>query len=66
MLLVDSIFLFVQQVKRYEESGGKDLFVALDYVAETPDWAQLGHKQRGFDPAETRWLRKRKKDISGC
>jgi len=43
-------------------------FSAMDYMAETPDWAVYGAKERGFDPMETRWFRKDKgpKDISGC
>ena len=55
------------QVQAYEASGGKKTFTALDYVAPTPEWAVLGHTQRGFDPQETRWHRKNKnKDIGGC
>lgn len=49
----------------YESSGGKETFTALDYVAQTPDWSEIGHTQRGFDPVETRWRRKSKKDIGG-
>ena len=52
---------------RYEETGGKESFTALDYAALTPEWALIGHSQRGFDPDETRWHRKAKnKDITGC
>ena len=50
----------------YEESNGTENFTALDYMAKTPNWALMGHAQRGFDPEETRWHRKKKKDISGC
>ena len=53
-------------MERYESSGGVETFTALDYVAPTPDWAEIGHAQRGFDPVETRWHRKSKKDIGGC
>ena len=52
-------------MQRFEESGGKETFTALDYVAPTPEWAEIGHAQRGFDPVETRWRRKSKKDIGG-
>ncbi|XP_068750595.1 S-adenosyl-L-methionine-dependent tRNA 4-demethylwyosine synthase TYW1-like isoform X2 [Montipora capricornis] len=57
---------FHQLTRRYEESDGKESFTALDYMAKTPDWAVMGHAQRGFDPLETRWHRKKRKDISGC
>lgn len=52
-------------MQSYESSGGKKGFTALDYVARTPNWAEIGHAQQGFDPAETRWHRKSKKDIGG-
>ncbi|KAL9981267.1 hypothetical protein ACROYT_G009944 [Oculina patagonica] len=57
---------FHQRLRSYEESNGTENFTALDYMAKTPDWALMGHAQRGFDPEETRWHRKKKKDISGC
>jgi len=57
---------FHQLMRKYEESSGAENFTALDYMAKTPDWAVMGHAQRGFDPLETRWHRKKKKDISGC
>ncbi|XP_029212555.2 LOW QUALITY PROTEIN: S-adenosyl-L-methionine-dependent tRNA 4-demethylwyosine synthase TYW1-like [Acropora millepora] len=57
---------FHQLMRRYEESDGTEDFSALDYMAKTPDWALMGHAQRGFDPLETRWHRKKRKDISGC
>lgn len=50
----------------YESSGGEQTFTALDYMAPSPDWAVIGHVQRGFDPLETRWHRKSKKDMGGC
>ena len=53
-------------MQRYEESNGTENFTALDYMAKTPEWALMGNEQRGFDPEETRWHRKKKKDISGC
>ncbi|CAH3108575.1 unnamed protein product [Porites lobata] len=58
--------VFHQLMQKYEESNGTESFTALDYMAKTPDWALMGHAQRGFDPQETRWHRKKKKDISGC
>jgi tRNA wybutosine-synthesizing protein 1 len=32
-------------------------FTTTDYMLETPDWAQFGAVERGFDPAETRFRR---------
>eukprot|EP01147_Barroeca_monosierra_P002878 gene2878-5704_t len=32
-------------------------FNSLEYVAPTPEWAIIGHPQRGFDPVETRYRR---------
>ena len=57
---------FHELVARCEESGGKQTFSALDYVVKTPDWAVYGAIERGFDPQETRFYRKKRKDISGC
>lgn len=43
-------------------------FGPLDYAMRTPDWAVYGHEQHGFDPKETRFYRKKKKDTidHGC
>ncbi|KAG7217590.1 hypothetical protein INR49_021276 [Caranx melampygus] len=58
---------FQELVKVHEESGGKQSFSALDYMAKTPSWALFGACEQGFDPADTRFLRRNKtKDISGC
>ncbi|XP_063002599.1 S-adenosyl-L-methionine-dependent tRNA 4-demethylwyosine synthase TYW1-like [Elgaria multicarinata webbii] len=58
---------FQDLVRRYEQSGGAETFTAADYVAPTPPWATFGARERGFDPADTRFQRKnRTKDISGC
>uniref|UniRef100_A0A8C9U4B7 S-adenosyl-L-methionine-dependent tRNA 4-demethylwyosine synthase TYW1 n=1 Tax=Scleropages formosus TaxID=113540 RepID=A0A8C9U4B7_SCLFO len=58
---------FQEFAQLYEESGGQRTFSAEDYMARTPDWALFGAKERGFDPADTRFQRKNKtKDISGC
>ncbi|MEE6469790.1 hypothetical protein FKM82_008767 [Ascaphus truei] len=58
---------FQELIRTHRESGGRQLFTALDYVAKTPEWALFGSRQRGFDPVETRFQRKNKtKDISGC
>ena len=55
------------QIRRWSDSGGRESFRAEDYMAVTPDWAQFGHPQQGFDPEEVRWHRKnKKKDIGGC
>lgn len=53
-------------IKNFNESGQTKCFTSLDYVAETPSWAVIGAKEQGFDPKETRFFRKNKKDISGC
>lgn len=50
----------------YIESGGERTFSASDYVAPTPSWAVFGADERGFDPHETRFFRKKNKDVSGC
>ncbi|XP_067864248.1 S-adenosyl-L-methionine-dependent tRNA 4-demethylwyosine synthase TYW1 isoform X2 [Heptranchias perlo] len=57
---------FQHLIKDYEENNGTKIFSAEDYMAKTPPWALFGAKQRGFDPADIRFLRKNKKDISGC
>ncbi|XP_061638248.1 S-adenosyl-L-methionine-dependent tRNA 4-demethylwyosine synthase TYW1 isoform X2 [Phyllopteryx taeniolatus] len=49
------------------ESGGQKVFASSDYTAPTPDWALFGARERGFDPAESRFQRRNKgKDVSGC
>ncbi|XP_049922548.1 S-adenosyl-L-methionine-dependent tRNA 4-demethylwyosine synthase TYW1 [Epinephelus moara] len=58
---------FQELVQAFEESGGKQSFSALDYMAKTPRWALFGADEQGFDPADTRFQRRNKtKDISGC
>lgn len=58
---------FQELVQAFEESGGKQSFSALDYMAKTPGWALFGAAEQGFDPADTRFQRRNKtKDISGC
>ncbi|XP_048413216.1 S-adenosyl-L-methionine-dependent tRNA 4-demethylwyosine synthase TYW1 isoform X2 [Stegostoma tigrinum] len=57
---------FQHLVKENKENNSSKMFCAEDYMAKTPSWAVFGAKQRGFDPVDTRFLRKRKKDISGC
>lgn len=47
-------------------TNGSRTFSAEDYMARTPDWAVYGAKEKGFNPTETRFHRKKKKDISGC
>ncbi|KAH9525495.1 S-adenosyl-L-methionine-dependent tRNA 4-demethylwyosine synthase [Bulinus truncatus] len=48
---------------QFEESGGKASFSAADYMAPTPSWAVYGSKEQGFDPAETRFHRKKQKSF---
>lgn len=58
---------FHELVREYEQSGGVKTFTSADYTALTPQWAVFGARERGFDPADTRFQRKNKtKDISGC
>lgn len=53
-------------IKDQEENSGTKIFSAEDYMAKTPAWSLFGAKQRGFDPVDTRFQRKKLKDISGC
>ncbi|XP_069768163.1 S-adenosyl-L-methionine-dependent tRNA 4-demethylwyosine synthase TYW1 isoform X3 [Narcine bancroftii] len=53
-------------IKDYEENNGTKVFSAEDYMAKTPAWALFGAMQRGFDPVDIRFQRKKLKDISGC
>ncbi|XP_075928758.1 S-adenosyl-L-methionine-dependent tRNA 4-demethylwyosine synthase TYW1B isoform X5 [Petromyzon marinus] len=58
---------FQELARAHAESGGAAPFTADDYAARTPRWALFGSRERGFDPADTRFFRKnRPKDISGC
>ncbi|GIX77228.1 s-adenosyl-L-methionine-dependent tRNA 4-demethylwyosine synthase TYW1 [Caerostris extrusa] len=57
---------FHSLMKNFKESEETETFTSLDYMYPTPDWAVIGAKERGFDPKETRFFRKNKKDISGC
>jgi len=57
---------FHELISRYDASGGKQTFTDLDYIAQTPDWAVYGDSNRGFDPKETRFYRKKCKNLSGC
>lgn len=55
---------FHELVQRFYKTG--ESFSSLDYAAPLPPWAVFGARERGFDPSDTRMLRKSKKDISGC
>lgn len=58
---------FQELVQTYEDSGGRQSFSSLDYMAKTPAWALFGAEEQGFDPADTRFQRRNKtKNISGC
>ncbi|KAK3727816.1 hypothetical protein QZH41_008233 [Actinostola sp. cb2023] len=57
---------FHKLMKTHEQSQGKATFSSIDYMAATPEWAVFGNQHRGFDPVETRWYRKNRKDVSGC
>ena len=67
MYMYITTYVLCIQNMAYMESGKSKVFSAMDYMAVTPDWAVFGHSQRGFDPQETRWYRKKpNKDIGGC
>jgi tRNA wybutosine-synthesizing protein 1 len=55
---------FHELVKEYNENGTE--FTSMDYIEKTPSWALYGSEEAGFDPQETRHMRKKKKDITGC
>lgn len=57
---------FHQLVKECNASEGAKTFTSQDYMARTPNWAVFGAQEQGFDPVETRFFRKTKKDIGGC
>lgn len=57
---------FHELIQEFNASAGTRTFTAQDYIAKTPSWACFGAKERGFDPDETRWFRKSRKDQSGC
>lgn len=57
---------FHELITAYHDTDGQKTFSAGDYMAKTPDWAVFGASERGFDPQETRFFRKKRKDISGC
>jgi tRNA wybutosine-synthesizing protein 1 len=50
---------FQELMQEYYQSGKSRLFRSEDYRAKTPSWAVYQSKERGFDPAENRWRRKR-------
>lgn len=52
--------------KFHELSKAQKPFVALDYVAPTPSWAVAHSPQRGFDPQEVRFRRKKPYQGGGC
>ena len=44
---------------KYKASNGQETFSSCDYMAKTPNWAVFGAEERGFDPQETRFYRKK-------
>lgn len=56
---------FHELYRKFDASGGKSKFSAVDYMAPTPSWALFGSKERGFDPDETRFHRKGKARSDG-
>ena len=57
---------FHELMARHRDSNGGQSFTATDYMYKTPEWAAYGADERGFDPQDTRFFRKKRKDISGC
>jgi len=55
---------FHQLVQEYDKNGTP--FTSLDYIEKTPKWALFGSTEAGFDPNDSRHMRKKKKDNSGC
>lgn len=53
---------FHQLVREFKRTNGTQTFSALDYMAETPNWAVFGSEERGFDPEEKRFHRKSKQN----
>lgn len=50
---------FNQLVTDFYDSDGAKTFGSLDYVAPTPTWAVYGASERGFNPNDTRFRRKK-------
>jgi tRNA wybutosine-synthesizing protein 1 len=48
---------FQELAQKFYESGGRETFTSLDYVAPTPEWAVYNAAEAGFDPVDTRWRR---------
>ncbi|XP_074643104.1 S-adenosyl-L-methionine-dependent tRNA 4-demethylwyosine synthase TYW1-like [Tubulanus polymorphus] len=57
---------FHELIQEYNLSDGEKTFKAEDYMSKTPSWAVFGASEKGFDPNETRFFRKNRKDVSGC
>ncbi|XP_064459907.1 S-adenosyl-L-methionine-dependent tRNA 4-demethylwyosine synthase TYW1-like [Ornithodoros turicata] len=57
---------FHELIERWRKSNGAESFTSEDYTFPTPAWAVYGARERGFDPKESRLLRKSRKDIGGC
>ncbi|KAK2172843.1 hypothetical protein NP493_925g02007 [Ridgeia piscesae] len=57
---------FHELMTAWTQSQGQQTFTASDYMAKTPSWAVYGAQEQGFDPVETRFYRKKRKDVSGC
>jgi tRNA wybutosine-synthesizing protein 1 len=58
---------FQNLVEYFYETG--ETFTGLDYMQETPSWAEYGNNAQGFDPNEKRWKRKGKVEVNvdgGC
>lgn len=51
---------FQKLYKEYMESEGEKKFTSDQYMVPTPSWALFQSKEKGFDPAETRFHRKGK------
>jgi len=65
--LNETWYTWIDYTKFHELIKSGQPFTALDYRAETPQWALFGSKERGFDPSESRFKRtKPKPPTGGC
>ena len=57
---VDNVWhTWIDYEKFHQLVASGKAFSATDYMAETPSWAVTGSSERGFDPEETRFHRKK-------
>ncbi|RKP20561.1 Tyw1 protein, partial [Rozella allomycis CSF55] len=52
-------YTWIDYEKFHEFANSESSFTSLDYMTKTPSWALYGSNERGFDPNETRFYRKK-------